>query len=296
MSASQRHGLIPWLLLLSLVAMWGSSFLLTKIAVSHLAPAHVVSGRLIVATLLLGGMVVFARKRVPAGSKVWRYFVAMAIVGNVLPFLLISWGQQRIDSGLAGILMAVMPLTTLVLAHFFVDGERMNRGRLGGFLLGFAGIVVLIGPASLAQLGGSGEFLVAQLAVLGGAICYAVNTIVARRRPEADAWVTAAVVLAIATVVSSPFAAAQPLFEDIPVQAVIAVVLLGLISTAAATVIYFKLVALAGPTFLSLINYLIPLWAVGMGMVFLGERPDWNALLALVLILFGIALSQRGKS
>lgn len=295
MPESRKHGLLPWLLLFSLVAMWGSSFLLTKIAVSHLAPAHVVSGRLIVATLLLGGLVILARKRLPTGGRIWRFFVAMAIVGNVLPFLLISWGQQRIDSGLAGILMAVMPLTTLVLAHFFIDGERMNRGRLAGFLLGFTGIVVLIGPASLAQLGGSGEILFAQLAVLGGAICYAINTIIARRRPEADAWVTAAIVLAVATLLSAPFATSQPLPASLPLDAVLAVLVLGLISTAAATVIYFKLIALTGPTFLSMINYLIPLWAVAMGMVFMGERPDWNALLALVLILFGIALSQRGK-
>lgn len=293
MSAIGKNGLVPWLLLFALVAMWGSSFLLTKVAVASLPPAHVVTVRLLIAALLLGGLVLIARKQRPRLGVVWVYFVAMAIIGNVLPFLLISWGQQRIDSGLAGILMAVMPLTTLVLAHFFVAGEQMNRRRLGGFSLGFVGIVVLVGPQALAQLGGSGEVLWAQLAVLGGAVCYAVNTIVARRRPEADAWMTAAIVLSIATLLSAPFSISRAPAVDYPSEALIAVLLLGLISTAMATVVYFKLVALAGPTFLSLINYLIPLWALALGVMFLDERPDWNAILALVLILAGIGLSQR---
>lgn len=290
-----RRPLLHWLLLASLVVMWGSSFLMTKIAVSSLPPAYVVMGRLVVASGLLVILVLIARRRLPGAGPVWGYFVAMAVVGNVLPFMLISWGQQRIDSGLAGILMAVMPLTTLVLAHFFVTGERLSRHRLVGFALGFMGIVVLIGPETLARLGGSGEILFAQLAVLGGAICYAVNTIVAQRRPASDAWVTAAVVLTFAALLSTPLVAVQPKITVYPVEAVLAVVLLGVVSTGAATVVYFKLVALAGPTFLSLINYLIPLWAVVLGIAFLGERPDWDAIFALILILGGIAISQRSS-
>ncbi|MFN3987365.1 MAG: DMT family transporter [Rhodocyclaceae bacterium] len=292
-----RRPLSHWLLLFALVAMWGSSFLMTKVAVSSLAPTHVVSGRLLVAALLLCTVVLVARRAMPCGGRIWAYFVVMAVVGNALPFILISWGQQRIDSGLAGILMAVMPLTTLVLAHFFVPGEHLDRRRLAGFGLGFCGIVVLIGPQALARLGGSGEVLAAQVAVLGGAVCYAVNTIVARRRPEADALLTAAVVLALATGLSLPLALATPLpvLAHLPLEAALAVGFLGVVCTALATVGYFRLIALAGPTFLSLINYLIPLWAVGLGMLFLGERPEWNALFALVMILAGIGLSQSRR-
>lgn len=288
-----RHPASHWVLLIGLVAMWGSSFLLTKVAVTSLAPTAVVAGRLLLAALLLGALMLVTRQRVPRPGTVWGYFLAMSLVGNVVPFLLISWGQQSIDSGLAGILMAVMPLTTLVLAHFFVTGERLTRMRVAGFGLGFAGIVILIGPQALIGLGGSMDALLAQLAVLGGAVCYAVNTIVARRRPQCDVWVTAAVVLGFSALLTAPLGALHLPVSNLPAQALWAVALLGVISTAAATVVYFQLVSVAGPTFLSLINYLIPLWAVVMGIAFLGERPDWNALVALLLILGGIALSQR---
>lgn len=291
--ACVRHPLSHWLLLFALVAMWGSSFLLTKIAVGSLAPAQVVTGRLVLAALVLTVVAVVLGRGMPRGGRAWLYLGLMAVVGNVLPFMLITWGQQRVDSGLAGILMAVMPLATLVLAHFFVDGERLRRNRIIGFLIGFVGIVVLVGPQALVQLGGSGEILVAQLAILGGAFAYAVNTILARHRPAADVWITSAAVLGFAALLSMPMSVPLGVPADVPQGALMAVATLGLVSTAAATVGYFRLVTLAGPTFLSQINYLIPLWAVGMGMLFLGERPQWNAVAALLLILAGIAFAQR---
>ncbi len=291
-----HHPLSHWLMLVSLVVMWGSSFLMTKIAVNSLAPAHVVSGRLALAAVLVVAIACALRRGLPRGLGVWSYLGLMALIGNALPFMLITWGQQRVDSGLAGILMAVMPLATMVLAHFFVDGERMRRNRILGFLIGFGGIVVLVGPQALVNLGGSGEVLMAQLAILGGALSYAVNTILARRRPKGDIWVTSGVVLTMAALLSLPLSVVAPVPQSLPLPALVSVALLGLIATATATVVYFRLIAAAGPTFLSQINYLIPLWALLMGMIFLGEKPDWNALAALLLILTGIGVAQRDKS
>ena len=288
--------LTHWLLLLALVAMWGSSFLFTKIAVAAIAPASVVAGRLVLGAAVLLGLVWLSRRSLPRDARSWGFFALMALFGNGLPFLLIAWGQQRIDSGLAGILMAVMPLSTLLLAHFFVAGEGMTRAKAAGFLLGFAGIVVLMGPAALLELQGGGTALVSELAVLGGAVCYAINSIIARRRPEGHALVAAAGVMLLASLAMLPAAAvlegfAVPELAPLPAAAV---GFLGLVSTALATVVFFKLIALAGPSFLSLINYLIPLWAVLIGMIFLAESPDWGALAALALILTGIALSETG--
>jgi drug/metabolite transporter (DMT)-like permease len=288
-----------WLLLLALVAMWGSAFLLTKVAVSALPPEAVVAGRLVIAAAGLSGLLLVMGRRLPGARRLWLFFLAMAVLGNALPFWLIAWGQQRIDSGLAGILMAVMPLTTLVLAHFFVAGERLNRARSAGFVLGFLGIVVLMGPEALLELRSGGTALLSELAVLGGAVCYAVNTIVARRRPDSDPLSAAAGVMLLACAIMVPLAlAGEPLaVADIPAAAALAVAVLGVVSTALATVVYFRLVSAAGPTFVSLINYLIPLWALLGGMVFLGERPEWTALAALALILSGIALSEaRGRA
>lgn len=293
-----RRPLHHWLLLVALVAMWGSSFLFTKIAVAALAPLDLVAGRFVLASLVLTALLAVTRRRLPDSARLWLFIAAMALVGNCLPFWLISWGQQRIDSGLAGILMAIMPLTTVMLAHVFVAGERLNRFKAAGFLLGFLGIVVLMGPAVLLELGGSGTVLLSELAVLGGAVCYAVNSIIARRRPESDALVVSAGVALAAVLVMAPAAAATGLPDprQLPASALIAVVVLGVVSTATATVVYFKLITLAGPSFLSLINYLIPVWAVLVGMLFLGERPAWTAFAGLALILSGIALAEtRGR-
>ena len=291
---SPRRPLAHWLLLFALVAMWGTSFLLTKVAVAAIAPLDLVAGRFVLGTAVLLALLAITRRRLPAGGRLWLFIVAIALVGNCLPFWLISWGQQRIDSGLAGILMAIMPLTTVMLAHFFVAGERLNRYKAAGFLLGFFGIVVLMGPAVLLELRGSGAVLLSQLSVLGGAVCYAVNTIIARHRPQSDALVAAAGVSLVACLIMTPVSALTGLPDPsaIPASALIALAVLGVVSTALATVVYFKLITLAGPSFLSLINYLIPAWAVLAGMLVLGERPGWTAFAGLALILAGIALAE----
>lgn len=283
-----------WHLLFALALMWGSSFTLTKVAVASFTPSAVVTWRLVIAAVVLSCLVAVLRKRPPASRRLWLFIGAMAVTGNALPFWLITWGQQRIDSGLAGILMAIMPLSTLVLAHFLVAGERLTGLRAGGFLIGFAGIVVLVGPDALFELTGRGGALLSQLAVLGGALCYAVNTIIARRRPASDALVAAAGVMVVASVMMLPtFALSGPSVIAGPAPAAIAAVAVsGLVSTALATVVHLKLIKLAGPSFVSLINYLIPLWAVAFGMIFLGERPEWSALAALALILAGMAVSE----
>ena len=289
--------LTHWLLLFALVVMWGSSFMFTKIAVAAIAPTNIVAGRLVLAAVVLLGLMVLSRRSLPTDARSWRFFIAMALVGNCLPFWLITWGQQGIDSGLAGILMAIMPLATVLLAHVFVAGERMSRNKAAGFLVGFAGIVLLMGPTALLELRGSGAALFSELAVLCGAICYAVNTIIARHRPDGDALVAGAGVILVAGLVMAPTAALTDgfVFVDIAPLPAAAVGFLGIVSTALATVVYFKLVAAAGPSFLSLINYLIPLWAVMIGMVVLGESPEWSSVAALALILSGIGLSEAGS-
>lgn len=277
--------------------MWGSAFLLTKVAVQAVSPTVLVTIRLLLAATVLGGLLLLQRRRLPRGRRHWGFLLAMAVTGNCLPFFLISWGQQRIDAGLAGILMAVMPLTTLVLAHFFLAGERLSARRTAGFLLGFAGIVVLIGPDALLELQGQGTALLSELAVLGGAICYACNTIIARRRPPSDPIVAATGVMLVGSVIMLPGSAFDhwPEVTALSGATIAAVAFLGLVSTALATVVYLRLVTAAGAGFVALINYLIPLYAVAGGWLFLNESPTWSALAALAMILAGIALSEQRK-
>ena len=172
---------LDWLLLIVLVALWGSAFMLIKIAVASLPPLIVVAGRLTIGAVFLVIIVLLTRASAEGLGRYWPNLLALAIMGNCLPFYLISWGQQRVDSALAGILMGVMPLTTLVLAHFFVAGERLNASKVTGFVLGFLGIIVLMGPQALTRLGGSVEVLISQLAIFAGAVSYAIAGIIAKK-------------------------------------------------------------------------------------------------------------------
>jgi drug/metabolite transporter (DMT)-like permease len=285
-------------LLLALTVLWGSAFLFTKIAVTSMPAQVVVAGRLAIAALLLVPLALAIARRLPHNRRLWLFLVAIALFGNALPFSLITWGQKYIDSGLAGILMAVMPLATLSLSHYLVPGERLTRFRIGGFILGFAGVIVLMGPEALLQLVNGGGHLMPMLAVLGGAVCYAISAILARLRPSSDALSSAAVTTLIASLMITPFVLQAGVLESLQrpsASAVVAVAVLGVFSTALAAILYFRLIKSAGPAFVSQLNYLIPLWAVVVGVLFLDERPELKHLLALALILGGILLAQMER-
>lgn len=294
-----RRSITDWALLLALVAMWGSSFMFNKLSVVTVPPSTVVAGRLILGALILL-VIVYARgARLPPLSggrwRTWANYTLLALVGNCIPFTAITWGQQRTDSALAGILMAVMPLATMVLAHFFVRGEYMTRNRVIGFMLGFAGIVVLMGPSALMGVGNSVLHTASQLAILLGALCYAANSVLTRLLARGDDVLTAsAAMLLIASAIALPIA----LIVDRPwtllpsTISISAIVWLGIGPTAIATVFYFKLIGSAGPTFMSLVNYMSPAVALFLGVALLGETPGVEAYIALLLILTGIAISQ----
>jgi drug/metabolite transporter (DMT)-like permease len=259
---------------------------------------------LVATRLMLGAVILLAVVYLRGGClpaltrenlRLWGNYLILALLGNCIPFTAITWGQQRTDSALAGILMAVMPLTTMVLAHFFVRGEHMTGVRVAGFALGFAGIVVLMGPAAIMGLGNSGLVALSQLAILLGAVCYAGNSVLTRilARGE-DALVASAAMLLVASLIAVPVAlwGDQPWTVMPTVSSTAAMIWLGVGPTAFATVVYFKLITSAGPTFMSLVNYMSPVVAVFLGVALLGEVPGWHAYVALGLILVGIGVSQ----
>jgi len=285
------------MLLLALVVMWGSSFMFNRFAVASLPPWTIVAGRIGLAAVVLTAIVYAVGKRLPAPGRIWMPYIVIAIVGNAVPFYLITWGQQVVESALAGILMAIMPLATLVLAHFLIAGEHLTRQRASGFALGFAGIVLLMGPAALAGVGGDAVRIISQLAVLGGALCYALQSVLTRLILKGDIMVSAAATLIVATLVVLPVT----LWLDRPwtlspsAASAAAVVWLGIGPTALATVLYFMLIRSAGPTFMSLVNYLSPCVALGLGLLVMGETPRVTAYFGLALILAGIAWTQRRR-
>ncbi|HTE15435.1 MAG TPA: DMT family transporter, partial [Burkholderiales bacterium] len=253
------------------------------------------AARLILGALILLTVVYLRGARLPPFGKAWGYYAIFALLGNCIPFTSITWGQQRTDSALAGILMAVMPLATMVLAHFFVKGEPMTRNRVIGFILGFAGIVALIGPSAFDRFAGQSLATLSQLAILFGALCYAANSVLTRILARGDdVLVASAAMLLIASVIALPIALwiDKPWLIKAGTTSLWAILWLGVGPTAIATVVYFKLIATAGPTFMSLVNYMSPAVAVFLGVALLGETPNIYAYIALVLILLGIAVSQ----
>ena len=284
--------LSDWMMLFALVVTWGSAFALNKIALTAMPPLVMVAGRLVIAAIVLLAVNAHQGHSLRLPWRYWGVFVIFAIVGNCAPFFLISWGQLSIDSALAGILMAIIPLLTLLLAHFFISAERITRNRLIGFIIGFTGIVLLVGPDALRNLGGA--TVIAQLAVLGGAACYAINVVITPFNRVNNSMITTTATILIAALIMLPISLTlhPPASLNLTAESIFTVFILGIFGTALPTLIFYRLVASAGPTFYALINYMIPVWAVIIGALFLQERPEWNAYAALALILSGIGISQ----
>ena len=283
-----------WLSLLALTALWGSSFLLNEIALASFAPSVLVAGRIVIAAALIFAYLRLSGGSLPLPGRAWWPMVVLAIFGSVLPFHLVAWSQQHIDSSLAGVLMAVMPLFVLTLAHFFIPGARLTPYRVVGFVIGFAGVVFIIGPDFARGFDGN-VALWGAIAVLGAALSYSISTIYARRLGAGDPVRRSAGMLIVASILSLPTAAVDlPAIVTPSLGATVALGILGLLATGFATLLYFRLVQGPGPTFLSLVNYLVPAWAVIAGALFLEESLSLSVFVGLSLILCGIALSEIG--
>ncbi len=272
-----------------LVGLWGTSFMFTAIAVETVDPLSTVFYRLALGAVVLS-LVVYARgDSLPLQWRVWAGFFIMSIAGNAMPFFLIAWGQQSVDSGVAGMIMAIMPLLTMVFAHYFVEGETLNRYKLIGFTLGITGVTLLLGPV----FEGGGQAFWGGLAIFTAATCYAVNTILIKRLPRYSPMVGACGVLIMAALVMFPFwLAFKPDSGGISEGSMFSVIWLGIGPTGFATIVLFVVIDRAGPTFLSTINYLIPVVAFLCGAWLLSEPVTWQNLLALVAILVGIAITR----
>ncbi len=282
-----------WLALFALVVMWGSAFALTTFALETLDPWWVTASRLTLGALVLLGVALARGVRVPRDARAWGWFAWLGLVGNVAPFALIAWGQQHVASSLAGILMAVVPLLTIVLAHALLPDEPLNRRRVAAFLIGFAGVVLLIGPLAVAGLRVSGLRLVAELAILGAACGYALNGVTARLAPALPGLTLATGVLCAAALQALLLAALIAPAPTLPGwRAGFAVFLLGVFPTALGAAILYPLLARAGAAFVALTNYLVPVFSLLLGVALLGESLAATDYAGLALILGGVAISR----
>ena len=290
---------INWILLLLLSAIWGGAFTLNKYALEAYSPEILVTGRLLVASLVLIIIVLVIFKKVKVHPSDWRYYLFMSIVGIVAPFLLISYGQLGIDSSLAGILMSTMPISTLILSHFFLDDERMTKTKLIGFLIAFIGIVILIMSGKNILHTSLLDGLSSELMVISGAILYSFAAVYGKRFKITDPLNASTGVTLYSAVIMLIYLIFNP--NIIPndfgdMSHLSAVLILGIFCTAIATIIYFQILQSSGATFISMMNYLIPVWAILFGVIFFNENTVWNYFIGLLIIIFGIQLSQNKEN
>lgn len=269
-----RMGLTQWSMLIALSILWGGSYFFVEIALLEWSPLLIVAVRVTVAALVIWAVVVVAGWPVPRSGAAWGAFFVMGILNNVFPFLLIVWGQKEVASGLAAIINASTPIFTVIVAGIFLWDERMTAARLTGAVLGLVGVAILIGPSALTGLDAG---LLAQLAILTASLCYALAGVYARRFVSMN--VNPIVAAAGQLLMSSLIMISLVLAFEEPAQLLtsstrvwVAVGAMAVVSTALAYILYFRLLATAGATNALLVTLLIPVTAILLGAMYLGER------------------------
>ncbi|MBF6606736.1 MAG: DMT family transporter [Chloroflexi bacterium] len=283
---------IEWLIFGALGLFWGSSYLFIKIGVETLTPFTLVAGRLLVGSLLLGVVLRASGERLPRDPRIYRHLVVMAILNIVIPFSLITSGEQTIDSSLASILNASVPLFTIIFAALVLTDEPISVNRLVGLVVGFGGVILLTSP-SLGR--GGGADLPGEIAMIGSSISYAAGNVYARHnvrglRPMVQAFfqVFFAFVIsaALALAVERPFGIAYQ------ASSVFAVLWLGLFGSGLAYLAFFRLLATWGSTRTSLVAYLLPIVGIVLGFVVLHETVDARVLAGTALVVGGVAVAN----
>ncbi len=273
------------LVLLALV--WGSSFMFIKVAVRELAPATLILGRIGLAALVLAAVVpalIGVRETLAEVRAHWPWLAVVGLLNTALPFWLLSWGETRVDSGLASIIQGSLPIFNALLAFGFFHDQRVTRTTFAGVVVGFAGVALLVGAQPQGKILGA-------LAVVGMAVCYAAGGLLVRRhlsttRPQVVAFGTSAV----AALLVLPAGVAQAPAGIPGWRTIGCVVVLGVLGTAFAYLLFFSIIAKAGAGYASFVTYLVPPVALGYGAIFLGEHVGAAALGGLALILGGVAL------
>ena len=286
-----------WLLFILLGFLWGSSYLFIKIGVdAGLQPFTLVSLRLLIGLALLAAVVIIARESLPREPRIYGHLVVMGFFSVALPFMLITWAELSVDSSLAAVLTAAVPLFVIPFAALILRDERVTLNKLIGILIGLIGVAIVVGfdPAELV-----GNELLAELALIGAAASYAVGGVYARRnvhglRPMIPALFQVAFGLAMVTVPA--IVLEGPIRLDMRPEALFAVIWLGLLGSGAAYLVFFRLLGHWGATRTSLVAYLLPIWGIVLGALVLDEPIDARLILGTALVIGGIALVNLRRS
>ena len=287
-------GLTNWALLLTTSVIWGSAFMGMSVALEGYQPLTVAAGRTGIGTLVLLALAfVLGQLRfdIPDARGI-RHLGLTGLVNIAAPFALLTWGLQHVPSAFAGVSMGAVPIFLLPLVYIFSKEEGIGPRRIAGLILGFIGLIVLVGPGAGASTGSPLEAW-GRWACLASAVCYAFGSILTRRAPAVPPVILATAMLGTATLVLVPLAL---VFEGVPEfsasRATAALIYIGVMPTAVAFFLRVYIIRNAGSIFMSLVSYIVPLWAVSFGIVLLGEDLSPSLFIGLALILLGIALSE----
>ena len=290
--------LLSWLCLVTLALIWGVNFIFIKISVEDVGPTTNVFFRLLLGSIVLSIYLRSSKSKLPLENKNLLFYLILGFLGLALPFFLISSAEVYIDSGLAGLLMSPMPLITLGLSAIILKDEVINKTKILAFIIAFLGLIVLFGPENLLTLGGSNRIeLLTQVLVLIAACCYGTNAVLSKLAPKIDVTAMATGVCLGSLLFITPLALFyDPFFKvDFTYKAIIAIIIQGVFGTAIANILFFKIIELKGPIFLSLLNFMIPPIAFFTGVLFLNEKIKINALLALLMILLALYINYKSS-
>ncbi len=279
-----------WGLLVFLSFLWGGSFFLTSVAIKEITPFTLVFVRLTIADIALFIVIIAIGARIPKDLSTWGQFLVLGTFGSAVPFALIFWGMLKVSGGLASILTSMTPLSTIIIAHFFTADEKLTWQRFWGVMVGVGGVIVIVGPSVLSD---SGSQIASQAAILAASVCYGIAGVYGKRffgmQPVVVAFgqvaSAAVLILPMALVFEHPFSQALP-----STAAIASVVALALFSSALAFIVFFRILMRVGATNVVLVTLLIPVTAIILGAVILGEKLLLRHFAGLAVIVCGLLI------
>jgi len=292
-----------WLLLLLLGIIWGLAFVSVEASLRSFSPLQIACLRILIGTIMITSFTFFWERnkffsKNFFSKKIIFFSIGVAVFSNALPFSLLSWAQIYVTSIFAGVFMTLVPLIILPLAHFFIPNEKLSFKKVLGFLLGFIGVMILI-DVNLIMKDLNSDDLFPKLACFGATISYAVGSIIIKRSPKTSQLVFSSLSLFFASFIMLFFLILnnQITFNsEIKIVPVLGILFLGAFPTGVATVLKVSIIKNAGPSFLSLVNYQVPLWAIIFGFLFFNEKLPKEIVIGLILIIIGLFVSQSNVS
>lgn len=293
----KNSSLMNWFYLSLLVVFWGSTFALTKYALYDFSPLWIVSLRLSVGFIIIYSILKLRGENLPTGLVNWAW---LALVGLTafFPFFLICWGTQYLDTNISGILFGIGPIFTVLAAHFLVPNEKLNMLKFFGVIIGFAGLYILLFEKTNTSITSNDFKMLSQISILLAAIGYSIQNIAVNVMPN----ITLMQKTSGSFLFASSFAfITAMLFEGPPIIEIfnisfISVLLMGIFSTAMASMVMFNLTKVAGPTFVSLTHYILPVYVVVLGGFLLKEDIRLSQIIGMFVILVGIVLTRIGSN